>query len=88
MCPVGWRVPTDADWINLEIFLGMTQQVAEQMYWRGSNEGSKLKSSSGWDENGNGTNASGFTALPGGYRDYDGTFFLKEIGQIFGLHRD
>jgi uncharacterized protein (TIGR02145 family) len=33
-----------------------------------------MKSTSGWYYNGNGTNSSGFSGLPGGYRYYDGPF--------------
>jgi uncharacterized protein (TIGR02145 family) len=36
--------------------------------------GKKLKSKSGWKENGNGTNDYGFSALPSGYRFSDGSF--------------
>jgi len=36
-------------------------------YWSGTDVGVKMKSTSGWNSGGNGTNASGFTALPGGY---------------------
>lgn len=36
--------------------------------------GAKMKATAGWLENGNGNNASGFAALPGGYCDYDGFF--------------
>ena len=34
-----------------------------------------MKSTSGWYNNGNGTNSSGFTGLPGGYRDSNGSFY-------------
>jgi uncharacterized protein (TIGR02145 family) len=74
LCPTGWHVPTDAEFKALEINLGMTQAQADGYSWRGTDEGAKLKSTSGWTA-GNGTNTSGFTALPGGYRYYlDGTF--------------
>ena len=33
-----------------------------------------MKSSFGWDENGNGSNSSGFAGFPGGERDVVGTF--------------
>jgi uncharacterized protein (TIGR02145 family) len=36
--------------------------------------GKKMKSTSGWIENGNGSNESGFNGLPGGYRDSNGAF--------------
>jgi uncharacterized protein (TIGR02145 family) len=40
----------------------------------GSNAGKKLKSTSGWNNNGNGTNQYGFSVLPGGYGSSDGGF--------------
>ncbi|MBV5342172.1 hypothetical protein JZU68_00640, partial [bacterium] len=36
--------------------------------------GRELKSTTGWKDNGNGNNNSGFNALPGGMRDYKGVF--------------
>ena len=75
LCPIGWRVPTDNDWKELEMSLGMSQTDADAYGWRGTNEGSKLKSTSGWNSDGNGTDISGFTALPGGYRDENGGTF-------------
>ena len=33
-----------------------------------------MKSTSGWEKNGNGTNEIGFSGFPGGYRDYPGVF--------------
>ncbi len=77
IAPTGWLVPTDKDWKNLEMYLGMTQQQADATGWaRGIDEGNKLKESgnSHWANPSAGTNSSGFTALPGGYRDYDGSF--------------
>ena len=56
-CPVGWHVPTDEEWTILTDYLG-GEAVA----------GGKMKSSSGWNSNGNGTNESGFSGLPGGRR--------------------
>lgn len=35
-CPDGWRVPTDADWQNLEQSLGMSASDASQYEWRGN----------------------------------------------------
>jgi uncharacterized protein (TIGR02145 family) len=37
-----------------------------------------MKRRSGWKNNGNGNNTSGFAGLPGGYRVYDGYF--KDVG--------
>lgn len=74
IAPPGWRVPTDDDWKQLEMYLGMSQADADKDdEYRGS-IGDKLKAASGWNGGGNGTNESGFTALPAGYRYTDGTF--------------
>ena len=43
IAPEGWRVPSDEDWKELEIFLGMEKSVAEKVNWRGTNQGNKLK---------------------------------------------
>jgi uncharacterized protein (TIGR02145 family) len=37
--------------------------------------GDKMKSKQGWAKGGNGTNSSGFSGLPGGYRGYSGVFY-------------
>jgi len=63
LCPVGWHVPSDDEWTELRDFLG-GEDVA----------GGKMKSTSGWNNSGNGTNESGFTALPGGIRQIGGSF--------------
>ncbi len=70
VCPSGWHVATDEDWISMELFLGMSAEEAERMTaWRGTDEGSKLK-----DESFEGNNNSGFTALATGYRDPEGVY--------------
>ncbi len=78
LCPTGWKIPSDEDWKVLEIYLGMTSEIANTTSWRGNNEGAKLKSTVGWYSGGNGTNVSGFTADPAGYRDANGNFL--ELG--------
>ncbi|HDR05263.1 MAG TPA: hypothetical protein ENN84_08480, partial [Candidatus Marinimicrobia bacterium] len=76
----GWRVPTDEDWKKLEIYLGMTQSQSNKTGWRGSDQGKKLKSKSGWD----GTDIAGFGALPGGFRSYDnGSFYTVGYNAYF-----
>ena len=60
LCLEGWHVSTDGDWTILE------NHVAAQGF--AGMEGSALKSTTGWYNNGNGTDEFGFSALPGGYR--------------------
>ncbi len=65
LCPNGWKVPSDSEWVVLETFLGGLSVA-----------GGKLKSTSTlWSAPNTGaTNSSGFSALPGGLRDYPGNF--------------
>ncbi len=79
-CPGGWHLPSDEEWKTLEMYLGMSQSQADDWSWRGTDEGKKMKSTSGWYNNGNGTNSSGFNALPGGTRYGSGSFNYLYIG--------
>jgi uncharacterized protein (TIGR02145 family) len=66
ICSDGWHIPSDTEWIALIDYLG-GEMVA----------GGKLKETGTvhWiSPNYGATNESGFTALPGGYRDYSGSF--------------
>jgi uncharacterized protein (TIGR02145 family) len=77
VCPKGWHVPSDAEWKTLEMYLGMSQSVADETGERGTDEGGKLKETgtTHWQSlNIGATNESGFTALPGGCRRDNGTF--------------
>jgi uncharacterized protein (TIGR02145 family) len=65
-CPSGWHLPSRAEWDDLESFVG-------------SNAGKKLKSTTGWDSN-SGTDDYGFSALPGGFRYYNGASFRSAGG--------
>ncbi|NOR88188.1 MAG: hypothetical protein GQ527_11315, partial [Bacteroidales bacterium] len=75
-CPSGWHLPSDEEWKIMEMALGMSQSQADNTGWRGTDEGEKMKSTTGWYDNGNGTNSSGFNALPGGYRYSNGSFYF------------
>ncbi len=80
IAPEGWHVPTDEDWKELERALGMNTEEANKTGWRGSEEAEKLmkeneSSATYWIPFGDvwATNESGFSALPGGCRFFDGT---------------
>lgn len=81
LCPAGWRVPTDADFNTMELAIGVPPAEIDVWGWRGTTEGAELKSITGWSSNGNGTNTSGFNALPGGYRQYGsgGSYGVGEL---------
>jgi uncharacterized protein (TIGR02145 family) len=63
LAPEGWKIPSDEDWTTLTDYLG-GEEIA----------GEKMKSTNGWGLEGNGTNESGFSGLPGGVRADSGTF--------------
>lgn len=89
IAPEGWHVPTDAEWKELEMYLGMSQSEADDTRSRGTNEGSKLASNEDlWSndalDNDFEFGTSGFTALPGGYRYYvDGSYSHMGYGGYF-----
>lgn len=74
ICPPGWRVPTDFDFIILEGYVDSEYNVTDSIWYttgsRGYDVGKKLKSIAGWklqwNGNGNGTNQYGFNAYPSG----------------------
>lgn len=74
ICPDGWHLPSDDEWKQLEIHLGMSQSQADKTGFRGTDEGYKIKSDLGWNNFGNGNNISGFSGLPGGYHHTAGNF--------------
>jgi uncharacterized protein (TIGR02145 family) len=72
ICPVGWHLPTDAQWTILTTFLGGESVAGGKMkedgsvHWTSPNTGA--------------TNSSSFTALPGGYRYGDG--YIYDLGNV------
>ncbi|OQC39797.1 MAG: hypothetical protein BWX62_00707 [Bacteroidetes bacterium ADurb.Bin037] len=74
ICPDGWHLPSDAEWKQLEMQLGMSPEDAnKEGVARGTDEGDQLKEigTLHWESGNYGTNSSGFTALPGGCRNND-----------------
>jgi len=61
-CPAGWHLPDTVEWQALADYAGGWKKA-----------GSKLKSTSGWYNNLNGTDNYGFSALPGGFGLGDGS---------------
>ena len=67
LCPIGWHVPTNEEWTLMVDYFGGESIAGEQM-----------KTAYGWSNafEGNGTNSSGFSGLPGGYRSSEGFYDL------------
>ncbi len=72
VCPTGWHLPSDAEWIELTDYLGGEEFAGGKLketgttHWASPNAGA--------------TNETGFTALPGGYRSGYGNFY--DIGNL------
>ena len=76
VCPTGWHVPSDAEWKQMEMAVGMSQSDAENSGWRGD-IAAKLSGNIGWTPSPNANaagnlsapdrNSSGFSALPAGW---------------------
>ncbi len=65
-CPSGWHLPTKAEFETLITAVGGS-----------STAGTKLKSTSGWTNSGNGTDDYSFSALPAGFRNYYGDYYYE-----------
>jgi uncharacterized protein (TIGR02145 family) len=79
VCPLGWYVPSDADWEILANYIANQSGYSGFMSEDWTQIGLLLKSKSGWEKsfwifNGNGKNAFQFSALPGGYRFSSGRY--------------
>ncbi len=74
--PYGWHIPTDIEWKVLEEYLGMSAEDADKVSWRGTHEGEKLKMTGpdNWVQHTDvwATNESGFAALAGNCRLFNG----------------
>ncbi len=74
LCPAGWRIPSDEQWKTLTTYLGGEYLAGDKLKEEGAEH---------WKHfNDKATNASGFTALPGGGR-IDGTFVLIEESGVW-----
>ena len=87
ICPYGWHLPSDNEWKQLEIYLGMSQAEADLVEYRGTNEGSKIAGNAELWNDGNleynySFELSGFLGLPAGRRE-DNAYFSNLTYQGF-----
>jgi uncharacterized protein (TIGR02145 family) len=88
IAPDGWHIPTDEEWKELEMALGMSESDANDSGWRGANQGSELAGradlwATGDLESNGAFGISNFLALPSGYRHEDGGFYAKRYNCYF-----
>jgi len=77
--PKDWHLPSDSEWNELEMALGMPAADTVNTEFRGVH-GTKMKSTTGWNSSGNGTNASGFNAFPAGLGSF---YFLGDFASFW-----
>ncbi len=65
ICPEGWHLPSDNEWCTLTQHIDSSVNCSITNY-NGVDAGDKMKDTLYWNEISNGTNESGFSALPGG----------------------
>jgi uncharacterized protein (TIGR02145 family) len=81
VCPTGWHVPNDAEWTTLTTLMGGEDVAGDKLreagttHWGVTNTGA--------------TNETGFTALPGGLRQFSGAFmYIGDDGMWWGSRGD
>ena len=78
LAPTGWHVPTDAEWSTLLAYLGGSDGKLNDtgtVHWISPNTGA--------------TNKTGFSALPGGYRNCNGYFdYIGNYGYWWSATED
>ena len=80
VCPEGWHVPSDEEFMELEMEMGMSYEEAHAGGLRGTDEGSKLAGNTDlWAEGGLKNNdnfgTSGFDAIPGSVKNQAGYYY-------------
>jgi uncharacterized protein (TIGR02145 family) len=85
ICPTGWHVPTDSDWNKLVIYLDSGADTSATSAIKSYTAGALMKKNDAlWSTN-TGTNTSGFSALPGGYRYYDNFIGIGSSSSIWSV---
>ena len=81
LCPAGWHVPSDAEWDSLKAFLidngygyegsgiDIAKSMAAKTDWNPFPQAGAVGNDAATND------SSGFAALPGGYRNFDGGFY-------------
>ncbi len=83
VCPQGWHLPSHYEFEELVNYIDPSFGYDHTTDASSSTAGQYLKSKSGWHRNGNGTDAYGFSALPGGLRGYSDYFYEDDIYAYF-----
>ena len=83
LCPNGWHLPSDSEWNELEMELGMSAADTNITAYRGEHGTYKMKSVIDWSSGGNGANSSDFNVFPTGYHFFTNFFELNEFAYFW-----
>ena len=81
VCPTGWHLPSMDEFYTLLDNVSMSNWDAEHR--TKPNAGKALKTTTGWNDGGNGTDTFGFSVKPAGYMDREGSAFATIGGNVF-----
>lgn len=94
VCPAGWHLPSEKEWMELEKYLGVENNELRSMGHHSSGGlGDILKSTYGWMSDGNGSDVIGFNALPAGMASKKGkqkqnnvaSYYWSNSKSVFGI---
>jgi uncharacterized protein (TIGR02145 family) len=81
VCPCGWHLPSDAEWNEMELSLGMANVDTSATGYRGTHS-TNMKSVTGWESSSNEHNSSGFNGFPTGFY-YSGKYSTLGLSSRF-----
>ncbi len=94
ICPPGWHLPSDAEWLDLERSIGLENSEINSLGDRtAGNPGIQLKSKEFWNDEGFGVDRYGLNIQPSGYVTQKGkvvktatsSYFWTSSSTIFGI---
>lgn len=80
-CPSGWHLPSDGEWEQLASYISEIKGPYSNTAATGDDwemVGNHLKATTGWNNDGNGTDDFGFSGFPGGFHS------SPSFGSVFG----
>ena len=93
ICPVGYHIPDDSEWKELEGYIDSQYEVGNPLWenegWRGLDAGKRMKALLTWIPGGNGNNLFGFKVLAAGYWETGFSYTaMGEEAQFWGSSHD
>ncbi len=82
ICPDDWHVPSDEEWLELEMFVDDSITLPDISGQRGFDVGTKLKSCIFWQDSISNTNMYGFSIIPSGKKTYSYLSYTYDFSEL------